>query len=92
MSRKAPTKAEKTHMANVADLSCLICARDAEIHHCGTYMGGGRDNMKVIPLCPVHHRAGGYSVAIHAGKKKWEDLYGTEEKLLKEVELKLLKG
>ncbi len=91
MSKK-PTIAESKHMGEVAELNCLITGRLAEIHHCGTYMGGGRDHMKVIPLCPMHHRTGGYGVAIHAGKKEFERIYGTEEEMLKTVELLLKEG
>ncbi len=91
MSKKSASKAEKVYWQRVRDIGCMICHSDSDIHHCGTYMGGGRDNMKVIPLCPAHHRNGGYAVAIHAGKKEWERLYGTEEHFLRQVEL-LLKG
>ena len=86
---RAATKAQKRHMMRVADLGCLICAMPAEIHHCGTYMGGGRDHDKILGLCPAHHRTGGYGVAIHAGKKEWERLYGTELDLLAETNKRL---
>ena len=36
----------------------------------------------VIPLCPEHHRTGGKGVAIHAGQKTWEAIFGTEEELI----------
>jgi hypothetical protein len=45
-------------------------------------MGGGRDDMKVIPLCHWHHQNGGYGIALHAGKKEWQKRYGTEEELI----------
>lgn len=38
---------------------------------------------------PPHHRTGGYGVAIHAGQKKWEGIYGTEESLLAQIESEL---
>jgi hypothetical protein len=76
------TAAEKRHMGMVAALGCLICRQPANVHHCGTHMGGGRDNMKVIPLCHWHHQNGGYGVALHAGKKEWQKRHGTEEELL----------
>lgn len=78
---------EKSHMAKVARLGCMICGQEAQIHHCGTHMGGGRNHMRVIPLCVVHHTGGGYLVAIHAGKKAWQEKYGTEEELLAKVEI-----
>jgi hypothetical protein len=37
--------------------------------------------MNVIPLCGVHHQTGGYGVALHAGRARWELHYGTEEGL-----------
>lgn len=30
----------------------------------------------------MHHRTGGYGVAIHAGQKTWEKRYGTQRDLL----------
>lgn len=33
-------------------------------------------------MCPNHHRLGGSGVAIHAGQKTWESLYGSELELL----------
>lgn len=47
------------------------------------------DNFHVIPLCHAHHRTGGYGVAIHAGRKSWEEKFGTEAELLSQVLLEL---
>lgn len=33
----------------------------------------------------IHHRNGGYGVAIHAGRRAWEMKYGTEAELLVQV-------
>jgi hypothetical protein len=30
----------------------------------------------------LHHRLGGYGVAIHVGQREWERRYGTETELL----------
>jgi len=79
---KKKTKAERDHLDKVSRLGCLICNQPANIHHCGTYMGGGRDDMKVIPLCHWHHQNGGYGIALHAGKNEWQRIHGTEEDLL----------
>lgn len=79
-------QAEKRHMARVASLGCIVCGGPANVHHCGTHMGGGRDHMRVIPLCHIHHQNGGYAVALHAGKKKWESIFGTENELLDKVD------
>lgn len=78
MSR--PTAKEKIYMGKVAELGCCICSQAAEIHHqlSGEGMGQRASNYKIMPLCPSHHRNGGYKVAIHAGIKAWEELYGSE--------------
>lgn len=86
------TKAEREHMTRVADLGCIVClnehgeASPAELHHVNANgMGLRSDNYSVIPLCPAHHRAGSYGVAIHAGKRTWEEKFGAETELLKQV-------
>jgi hypothetical protein len=82
------TKLERQHLAAVADMGCIVCedlgfpGSPAEIHH---QLGQGRDNFKVMPLCPTHHRHGGYGVAVHDGTKIWEEVYGTQESLVKRV-------
>lgn len=38
-----------------------------------------------IPLCAMHHRTGGYGVAIHAGQKTWKAKFGKQHDLLDEV-------
>lgn len=42
-----------------------------------------------IPLCPTHHRAGGFGVAYHAGPRQFEKLYGTETELWNQVRERL---
>jgi hypothetical protein len=81
------TKAEKEHLNRVAELGCLICHQPAEIHHLRTGMGMSQrnSNFNVIPLCPLHHRTGGYGTAIHAGIKAFEKNFGTESQLLERV-------
>jgi len=84
------SKAEKEHMSKVAALGCVACRligyydTPAELHHPRSGQGVGQraSNFDVIPLCPTHHRQGGYGVAIHAGKKAFEDKFGTENELL----------
>lgn len=81
---KRPTKFEQRHMDAVAALGCMVCGRNAEIHHITTGMGMSQraSNLQVIPLCPEHHRTGGHGVAIHAGKRTWEAKFGYELELL----------
>ena len=88
MSKKLPTKAEKKHMARVAALGCIICGAPAEIHHL-TGAGIGLRSQDVIPLCPAHHRLGGYGVAVHAGTKTFEENFGTQQELLEKTKRRL---
>lgn len=57
---KAPTAAEKRHMAYVASLPCLVCGGQATVHHvtaCADRIGRlPRRNDRVVPLCPTHHQ------------------------------------
>lgn len=87
------TKAEKEHLNRVAELGCIIDRMPAEIHHIRSGMGMAQrnSNFNVIPLCPNHHRNGGYGVAIHAGIKAFEAKFGTESELLEKTN-ELLKG
>lgn len=91
MGKKRATKAERDHMARVAALDCIICALPAEIHHITTGVGMGQraSHYDTIPLCHFHHRTGGHGVAIHAGKRTWEEKFGTELELLEKVRRKL---
>ena len=75
---------ERQYMSAVAALGCLICRQPANVHHIRAGQGASQraSNYLVIPLCPEHHQHGGVGVAIHAGQKTWEALYGTEMELL----------
>ena len=82
------TKDEKKYLSRVAELGCFICGGLAEIHHIRTGQGRMRaSHYDVIPLCPIHHRNGGYGVAIHAGIKGFELNYGSELDMLAKVKL-----
>lgn len=86
-------KEEKNHLDRVQQLGCIVCRNlghhdtPAAIHHirAGQGLGQRASNFEVIPLCSLHHQNGGYGVAIHAGQKTWESLYGTELELLAQV-------
>jgi len=83
------SKAGKNHMDAVRELGCIVCKREglgftpASAHHinCRT-MGRKASDFETIPLCPTHHQTGGMGVAVHAGKRTWERIYGTEAELL----------
>lgn len=91
--KKTKTEAEKTHLNRVAQLGCIVCNNlmmgrtPAEIHHLRDGQGVSQrsNHFRVIPLCPTHHRTGGYGVAFHAGEKAFEEKYGTELELLEQV-------
>jgi|GEM_PF-348356 len=83
------TKAEKEHMSKVARMGCIVCVNlglgetPAEIHHIGNgTMAKRASNHKVIPLCHFHHRTGNIGEAVHAGRKSFENNFGTEQSLL----------
>lgn len=85
-------KAEKEHIDKVVSMGCIACSNigyqdsPAECHHIGNgTMGKRASNYEVIPLCPTHHRLGGFGVAVHAGRKEFERIHGSEQDLLKQV-------
>lgn len=85
-------KLEREHLNKVASMGCIVCINEgygqtpAEIHHIGNAtMGKRASNFEVIPLCANHHRLGGHGVAVHAGRKTWEQNFGTEKELLEQV-------
>lgn len=85
---KRPTAAEKKHMDKVAQMPCMACgAHPVELHHPRRGMGMSQraSHFDVLPLCPAHHRTGGHGVALHAGQKTWESIYGTEAELLERL-------
>lgn len=87
-----PTKKEAEHMEAVSELGCIVCLNTtgvkvpAEIHH---VIGKTKPNahFSVLPLCFEHHRKGNRfrPISRHPYKKRFEDAYGTEEELLKQV-------
>ena len=94
MPKKAATKAEKLHMARVAAMPCCVnvphdCGPHITVHHCGTYLGGGRDQMKVIPLCWNMHLGPEGIDGKRMGKRVWEAKYDSEENLLATVKAEL---
>lgn len=76
-------KAGKAHMANVAMLHCLVCgAWPVEVHH----EGSPRSDMRVLPLCPRHHRREFGPGAYHYSKRAFYDLHGSSDALLARVD------
>lgn len=92
-AKKRAPKAEREHMGVIAGLCCIVCRNlrlgdsPAEVHHVRFLAGGGQrsGSLDTIPLCPLHHRLGGWGVAYHAGPEEFERRYGSEESLLEQV-------
>lgn len=81
--RDPKTKAEIKHMADVASLPCLVCGVfGVEVHH----EGEPRSNMKVLPLCPRHHRREFGPGAYHYSKRAFYAAHGESSDLLKRVD------
>ncbi|WP_340163002.1 Ref family recombination enhancement nuclease [Citrobacter cronae] len=95
--KKRASKSDKQHFQNLVDIGCIVCKVHLgvysvpEIHHIRTGQGIAQraDHKKTLPLCPPHHRTGGYGVAIHAGQKTWEENYGSETELLEQVTIEV---
>ncbi len=80
---KPATKVQRERWERLRALGCIICGAQAQIHHCGTGMGGRKNHDLVIPLCVNHHVG---KQGIHTiGRKTWRDIYGTEEELMAKV-------
>ena len=86
---KQHSSPETAHIKAVVALGCIVChcAGDLDtpctVHHVNSGgMALRSSNFDIIGLCPAHHQTGGYGVAIHAGKKTFEDKHGTEQFLL----------
>jgi hypothetical protein len=59
--RKEPNAYEKRHQDRVRAKGCLVCGREASIHHVTGYADRigrlPRDELVVAPLCPPHHQS-----------------------------------
>jgi hypothetical protein len=81
-------KAEREHMARVKALGCILCGRNAEVHHI-TRSGRRIDHFHTIPLCPEHHRTGRFGEAVHNGKRAFQKKHGDQMALLEQVRERL---
>ena len=98
MKLSNPTRAEKRHWSQLqAIVGCIACRIDGitnnyvSIHHCDgrTKIGA---HMKVLPLCGMHHQTGGQEApSIHPWKARFEEKYGTQEKLIEKCN-RIIKG
>ena len=75
-------KVGKAHMAAVAQLPCLVCGSwPVEVHH----LPDPRSDMRVIPLCPMHHRREFGPGAFHYSPKAFYAAHGGPDQLLARV-------
>jgi hypothetical protein len=76
---RPPNQKEREHGEKVRELGCMAkgCSlKNPELHHCLTGAGGKKDHMKVIGLCPFHHRG---EQGIHTlSRRIWQPIYGYE--------------
>ena len=76
------TAACKRHMAAVAALPCLVCGvHGVEVHH----EGKPRNDMRVLPLCPRHHRREFGEGAYHYSPRAFYEAHGDSKFLLAKV-------
>jgi hypothetical protein len=94
------TKAEREHYDKLASLGCIVCRylgfgfSPSEIHHIRHGAGAGQKShySKAIPLCPNHHRLGGHGIALHAGRRTFEQNVGKTEVELLELTTQYLEA
>lgn len=74
MSNNA-TAAQRRRWAKVAEMTCLVCGRPANIHHCRHECGmGQRNHDHVAPLCSLCHQHG--NISRHgSGSNEFQALY-----------------
>ncbi|MDK8874363.1 hypothetical protein [Paracoccus sp. SSJ] len=87
--RDPKTAEEKRHMRAVAHLPCLVCGCwPVEVHH----EGRPRSNMRVLPLCPKHHRREFGPTAYHYSPRAFYAAHGTSDELLARVDRMIAKN
>src|SRR6266853_5281890 len=83
----ALSKAGEKWKREISDLGCIVCLNEKlgksppDIHH--PFENGKKvPDDKTIPLCPAHHRTGGFGVALHGtSRRAWSLRFGTEREL-----------
>ena len=87
-------KKDKERFEKLSQIGCIACSKQGifstpVIHHIrkNTGISLRPSHDQTIPLCPTHHNMGNQSV--HLNKNAFVSLFGTEEQLLKEVNIKL---
>lgn len=75
---KAPSAAEKRHLDRISQLPCLVCEREALIHHVTStgYARITRTHRLVTPLCHEHH-AVDFPYSVHRlGHREFSIVHG----------------
>lgn len=93
------TKQERQYYEKLTSFGCIVCRlvydvyAPAEVHHIRHEAGVGRKSEfdKTLPLCPQHHRLGGYGVSYHAGRRGFEQAIGYTEVELLEITKELMR-
>lgn len=95
--KRAPTVAERAWMDAIVAHGCVACRMDGHgyvpacVHH--ILRGGHRiGHLFSLPLCPGHHQAGTGApglIARHPNKSQFEQKYGSEDHLLRGLQLLL---
>jgi len=83
------TKEERAYMGRVAELGCVICGGIPELHHNTKNRGYGAksSNYDIMPICYKHHR--GEEGIHYIGVKTWEDKFGDQDDLVRQVRLRI---
>lgn len=99
MAKRSITKSDDKRFAKLRNLGCIVCLNEREvytppaIHHINGQTKPGCHSL-TIPLCKFHHQ---YKCNIHYdgepdwisrhgdGRAAFEKRYGTEQKLLEQV-------
>ena len=82
-----PNKANRLRFDKIQEIGCIVCKRQWRLsspctwHHIDGQKSQDKHKL-TFGLCAAHHTTGGYGMALHAGKARFEELYGTEKELL----------
>lgn len=81
----APTAAQKRFYGKIVDKGCIVCGRQAEIHHVvGASARSNKikvGNWYVLPLCYWHHRDPVNDYNVTNWKNRFEESFGTQHEM-----------
>ena len=96
-------KDKKARFERLVEMGCVVCGNSGfgwtppEIHHLKGYewssMGKRAKDEHTIPLCAAHHRHGhGQEIGYHQSPSEFEDKYGSQGDLLRQVDMRINHG